>query len=329
MENDDRKIINNICDEQNFEELLLEITSMIKSNKLNKILNDIENDNRLSKELKKSIYEDFFEYITELNQSYISGIKKIFCIGAKKALNKIEEKNSMKGSKNMSIKTRVIIADDNVHICKFIADSLSKHNDIEILGIANTDEDEIKMIEELKPEIVITDLVRNYKYTGLDIIKNYFENKSPIKFLVVSADRKQDVIKDGLEIAGYIEKSFSFDYETIYSEIKRIKHDIDNEKYNEWNNKYHKLEYIDLKSLFDEDELNTLRKLGIEIKNKKYTEYEYELIEMELGYYMEIDEEDSDVVKTLESTKKNIVDKGVTQEEFDKLIKKIDSLNIL
>ena len=55
----------------------------------------------------------------------------------------------------MSIKTRVIIADDDVHICKFIEDSLKKHNDIEILGIANTDEDEIKMIEERKPEIVI------------------------------------------------------------------------------------------------------------------------------------------------------------------------------
>lgn len=329
MGNNEREIIKEICEEQNFEELLLQIISRNKCNKLNKILNDIEVDNRLGKELKKTVYEDFFDYVTEINQSYISGIKEVFCVGAKKALNKINEKNNKKGSSNMGIKTRVIIADDNSHICKFIADSLSKHDDIEILGIANTDEDEIKMIEELKPEIVITDLVRNYKYTGLDIIKNYFEKKSPIKFLVVSADRKQDVIKDGLEVAGYIEKSFSFDYESIYSEIKRIKHDIDNEKYNEWNNKYHKLEYIDLKSLFDEDELNILRKLGIEIKNKKYTEYEYELIEMELGYYMEIDEEDPDVVKTLESTKKSIADKGVTQEEFDKLIKKIDSLDIL
>ena len=329
MGNNEREIIKEICEEQNFEELLLQIISRNKCNKLNKILNDIEADNRLGKELKKSVYEDFFNYVTEINQSYISGIKEVFCVGAKKALNKINEKNNKKGSSNMGIKTRVIIADDNSHICNFIEDSLSKHDDIEILGIANTDEDEIKMIEELKPEIVITDLVRNYKYTGLDIIKNYFEKKSPIKFLVVSADRKQDVIKDGLEIAGYIEKSFSFDYESIYSEIKRIKHDIDNEKYNEWNNKYHKLEYIDLKSLFDEDELNTLRKLGIEIKNKKYTEYEYELIEMELGYYMEIDEEDPDVVKTLESTRKNIADKCVTQEEFNKLIKKIDSLNIL
>lgn len=329
MENNESEIINNICDEQNFEELLFEITSTVKSNKLNKILNDIENDNRLNKELKKSIYADFFEYVTEINQSYISGMKKVFCLGAEKAINKIKEKNNMKGSSNMGIKTRVIIADDNVHICKFIQASLNKHNDIEVLGVANTDEDEIKMIEELKPEIVITDLVRNHKYTGLDIIKNYFEKKSPVKFLVVSADGKQEVIKDGLEVAGYIEKAFSFDYELIYDELIRIKKQIIDEEYNNWDKKYHTLEHIDLYSVFDEDERATLNKLGIEIKNRKYTEYEFELIIMELGYYMEIDEDDLDVVETLKSTRKYIADKGVTEEEFDKIINKIDGFSFL
>ncbi len=229
----------------------------------------------------------------------------------------------------MSIKTRVIIADDDVHICKFIEDSLKKHDDIEILGIANTDEDEIKMIEELKPEIVITDLMRNHKYTGLDIIKDYSKKKSNIKFLVVSADRKIDTINNGLEVAGYIEKGFSFDYELIYDELKRIKKDIIDEEYNNWDKKYHTLEYIDLYSIFNEEERATLGKLGIEIKNKKYTEYEYELIQRELYNYMDIDEEDPEVVEMLKSTRKNIADKGVIQEEFDKLIKKIDSLNIL
>lgn len=229
----------------------------------------------------------------------------------------------------MSIKTRVIIADDDVHICKFIAGSLKEHNDIEILGIANTDEDEIKMIEELKPEIVITDLMRNHKYTGLDIIKDYSKKKSNIKFLVVSADRKIDTINNGLEVAGYIEKGFSFDYELIYTELKRIKKDIIDEEYNNWDKKYHTLEYIDLYSIFNEEEKAILSKLGIEIKNKKYTEYEYELIQTELNYYMDIDEEDPEVVKSLESTRKNIEDRGVTQEEFDNIINKIDSLNIL
>ena len=229
----------------------------------------------------------------------------------------------------MSIKTRVIIADDDVHICKFIEESLNKHDDIEILGIANTDEKEIRMIEELKPEIVITDLMRNHKYTGLDIIKDYSKKKSNIKFLVVSADRKIDTINNGLEVAGYIEKGFSFDYELIYAELKRIKKEIIDEEYNNWDKKYHTLEYIDLYSIFNEEERATLGKLGIEIKNKKYTKYEYELIQTELNYYMDIDEEDPEVVEMLKSTRKNIADKGVIQEEFDKLIKKIDSLNIL
>ena len=322
MGNNEREIIKRICEEQNFDELLLEITSRKKSNKLNKILNDIAEDNRLSKELRKSIYEDFFEYVNEINQSYIEGLKEVFCYGARMALNKINNISNRKESSNMSIKTRVIIADDNVHICKFIQESLNKHDDIEVLGVANTDEDEIKMIEELKPEIVITDLVRNYKYTGLDIIKNYFEKKSPVKFLVVSADRKQDVIKDGLEVAGYIEKAFSFKYELIYDELIRIKKQIIDEEYNNWDKKYHTLEHIDLYSVFNEDERATLNKLGIEIKNRKYTEYEFELIMMELGYYMEIDEDNIDVVETLKSTRKNIADKGVSKEEFDKIINK-------
>lgn len=262
MGNNEREVIKQICDEENFEELLLRIRAKGKSNKLNKILNEIENDSRLSKKLKKSIYEDFFDYVTEINQSYMASLKEIFCFGAERALNKINDK---KGSSNMSIKTRLIIADADVHICKFIQDSLSKNEDIEILGVANTDEDEIRMIEELKPEIVITDLMRNHKYTGLDIIKDYFNRKSPVKFLVVSADRKEDVIRDGLDVA---------------------------------------------------------------IKDKKYTEFEFEIMKSEIYNYMEIDEEDPDVIETLKDTRKYIADKGVSQEEFDKIINKLDSLNI-
>lgn len=86
------------------------------------------------------------------------------------------------------------------------------------------------MIEELKPDIVITDLMRNHKYTGLDIIRNYFDKKSNVKFLVISADEKAAVINNGLEVAGYIKKPF-FDYEIVYNEIKRIKNEDNTEKY--------------------------------------------------------------------------------------------------
>ena len=44
---------------------------------------------------------------------------------------------------------------------------------------------------------------------------------------------------------------------------------------------------------------------------------------------MEIDEDDPEVVATLETTRKYISDKDISQEEFDNLIMKIDNLNIL
>ena len=122
----------------------------------------------------------------------------------------------------MSEKIKIIIADDNVHMWEFIRKFLEKYEDIEILGIANTDEDEIKMIEELRPEIVITDLMRNHKYTGLDIIKDYQNKEDAPEFLVISADEERNVIRDGLRVAGYIKKPF-FNYEIIIEELRRIK----------------------------------------------------------------------------------------------------------
>lgn len=321
MGNNESEIINEICNEENFEELLLELTSMKKSNKLNKILNDIEKDDRLSDDLKRSIYEDFFGYVTELNQSYISGLKGVFCKGAEKALNKMNEKNNMKGSNNMSIKTRVIIADDNVHICKFIADSLSKHNDIEILGIAHTDEDEIKMIEDLKPEIVITDLMRNHRYTGLDIIRDYFDKKSNVKFLVISADEKVEVINNGLEVAGYIKKPFT-DYEIVYDEVKRIKKLIIDEEYSNWDKKYHHKEYIELFSDFSSEDRDMLKLFDISLEDKLYTEFEFEVIYGKLILYYkneeEMDEEELKECKELPT--------DIDREQFMKLLEKMDKV---
>ena len=86
------------------------------------------------------------------------------------------------------------------------------------------------MIENLKPEVVITDLVRNHKYTGLDIIKTYYNKSNGPEFLVISADDEKDIIKGGLKVAGYIKKQLSFDYDIIYRELIKIKNNIRNKK---------------------------------------------------------------------------------------------------
>lgn len=123
-------------------------------------------------------------------------------------------------------KIRVILADDNIAMCNFLADYLKKFEDVEVLGVANNDKDEINLIEELKPNVVITDLMRNGKYTGLDIIKKYKGEKEAPCFLVISADKKDDVMPntENLKLLGYIMKPFT-DYSVIIKMLRKLKKD--------------------------------------------------------------------------------------------------------
>lgn len=315
-------LIDEICEEQDFDELLLKILNCNKQKRINQILQDIEKNNNFDTETKKKLYEEIFGYVEDTNNYLKTNLKEIFTIAAKETIVKINNE-IMEGKIKLSRKIKIIIADDNIHICKFIKEFLEKYEDIEILGIANSDEDEIKMIEELKPEIVITDLMRNHRYTGLDIIKSYFAKNKDITFLVISADNKSDVINGGLEVAGYIKKPVN-DYEEIYTELKRIKRELENKKYLEWDEKYHNLEILNIRKMLSFKEKRILKKLGITIKNKKHTECEIECLMLELLLYYDdpeeyLSKEEKKYQKSLEGT-------GVSREEYNKLLNKITKI---
>ena len=315
-------LIDEICEEQDFDELLLKILNCNKQKRINQILQDIEKNNNFDTETKKKLYEEIFGYVEDTNNYLKTNLKEIFTIAAKETIVKINNE-IMEGKIKLSRKIKIIIADDNIHICKFIKEFLEKYEDIEILGIANSDEDEIKMIEELKPEIVITDLMRNHRYTGLDIIKSYFAKNKDIAFLVISADNKSDVINGGLEVAGYIKKPVN-DYEEIYTELKRIKRELENKKYLEWDEKYHNLEILNIRKMLSFKEKRILKKLGITIKNKKHTECEIECLMLELLLYYDdpeeyLSKEEKKYQKSLEGT-------GVSREEYNKLLNKITKI---
>ena len=324
MERIEFELINEICENQNFDELLLKIVHKSNSkNRINNLLNEIENNKTITRQLKMKLYEEIIEYVNDVNEYLKNNLKEFFLIASKKIIAEIN--NNLGGNVDMLEKIRVIIAEDNIHICKFIEENLKKHNDIEILGIANTDEEEIKMIEELKPEIVITDLMRNNKYSGLDIIKNYYNNNSQVEFLVISADYKEDVINDGLEVAGYIKKPFG-DYEIIYNELKRIKKNIIiSKQHQDWREKYYNLEIININEYLTQTDRQLLEKLGIKIKDKIYTEFECECLYMDfLKYY---DDPENDLSEDERKYQKSLDGTGVTREEYNEVLKKIERLN--
>lgn len=324
MERIEFELINEICENQNFDDLLLKIVQKSNSkNRINNLLNEIENNKTITRQLKMKLYEEIIEYVNDVNEYLKNNLKEIFLIASKKIIAEIN--NNLGGNVDMLEKIRVIIAEDNVHICKFIEENLKKHIDVEILGIANTDEDEIKMIEELKPEIVITDLMRNNKYSGLDIIKNYYNNNSQVEFLVISADYKEDVINDGLEVAGYIKKPFE-DYEIIYNELKRIKKNIIiSKQHQEWREKYYNLEIININEYLTQTDRQLLEKLGIKIKDKIYTEFECECLYMDFLKYH--DDPENDLSEDERKYQKSLDGTGVTREEYNEVLKKIEKIN--
>lgn len=97
MKREEKEIIDKICKEQNFDELLLDIKEKHKSNKLNKILTEISDDDRMDDKLKRTIYEDFFGYVIDINNSYIASIKDVYCLGAQKAIREIYKNNKEEG----------------------------------------------------------------------------------------------------------------------------------------------------------------------------------------------------------------------------------------
>lgn len=132
-------------------------------------------------------------------------------------------------------KIKIIIADDDIKICEEIKEKLKNYESIKVIGIANTDEEEIRMIEELKPDVVVTDLMRNHRFTGLDIIKDYSEKDESPKFIIVSFSPDYGLCNRYKNISDYVFKfPYINDSELAYK-IICAKRTIIKEKNTNWN----------------------------------------------------------------------------------------------
>lgn len=88
-------LIEKVCEKQNFDELLLQIVKSNKENRINKILQNIEENKKLDKKVKRQIYEGIFDYVDDVNEYLKSNLKKIFSIAAKETI--IQINSELKG----------------------------------------------------------------------------------------------------------------------------------------------------------------------------------------------------------------------------------------
>lgn len=87
-----------------------------------------------------------------------------------------------------------------------------------------------------------------------------------------------------------------------------------NKSIKEIKNEYVNNPKIDLIKFLREKDLDILKKFGIEVQNKSYTEYEYQIIEMKLyDYYKKYD--NPCVVKN-----KKLIQFGINKKQYEEIL---------
>ena len=229
-------------------------------------------------------------------------------------------------------KLRIIIAEDEPIILEMYKNIVDKREDYEIIGTATNGKEEEELIYTTKPDVVITDNQMPIQ-NGIDVIEKVYNSDLVYKpkFILITGDYRDRNFLDKcekLQVERVMGKPVNYDsLDFLLTDLKVI---IEDETPNfvgknseGWREMYMNKEIVDLKKYFTNEEFDLFRKLGIEIKDKIYTEYEIELINNSLYeyYYSEdMSEDEKNQVKSLEET-------GVTREQYNNLLNKIEQIN--
>lgn len=127
--------------------------------------------------------------------------------------------------------------------------------------------------------------------------------------------------EEGKKLKLGIKKSFKIDSE--YDRLDKSKYIKEITDFDLWYETYSTKEMVNLKKHLSESDFELLKKLGIEIKDKIYTEQELEYLDMDLiAYYL--NEEDMDEEEIKES--KNLPE-NVTREEYNMLLERVNAIS--
>ena len=229
-------------------------------------------------------------------------------------------------------KLRIIIAEDEPIILEMYKNIVGKREDYEIIGTATNGKEEEELINTTKPDVVITDNQMPIQ-NGIDVIEKIYNSDLVYKpkFILITGDYRDRSFLDKcekLQVERVMGKPVNYDsLDFLLTDLKVIIEDetpsFVGKNSEGWREMYMNKEIVDLKKYFTNEEFDLFRKLGIEIKDKIYTEYEIELINNSLYdyYYSEdMSEDEKSQVKSLEET-------GVTREQYNNLLNKIEQIN--
>ena len=176
----------------------------------------------------------------------------------------------------MNEKIRVMLADDNMEFVNMLKDYLTKDEEIEVVGIANDGEEAINKILNLKPEVVLLDVIMP-QLDGLGVLEKLSKMKLETRpiCIMVSAVGQYKITQKAMALGAdyYIIKPF--DINVLINRIKEIKN-YDPEKLSkEIASKDAKIQYIKVEDEKSKENLealvtNIIHEVGVPAHIKGY-----------------------------------------------------------
>jgi len=119
---------------------------------------------------------------------------------------------------------RIVIIDDVKEVTSYFRNILSHENDMEVVGEAYSKIEALEIIDQTKPDIVLTDIQMETKETGIEIIKYATENQEGIKTIVLTIHEEDELL-----FKAYAEGAMDYIIKTssivdIISSIRNVYH---------------------------------------------------------------------------------------------------------
>lgn len=220
---------------------------------------------------------------------------------------------------------KILIADDNKAVAGVMKSFIEKNSKFKIFDIATSSVEQLEIMGNHNPDVVITDIMRKGEsISGLDIIRVCEKQNKKVKFILVTASDKREFFRTNEDmprnIIGYLRKPF--EWNELIIQLQRADMIVSNCT-GGLDPRYYSEQIINLDEELSAEEKAIMEKLDCKIESRVYTQHEYDIVKQKLTFYYNEDEDGEEERKF----KIPLTSKNVTQEEYRKVLKKCDSLD--
>jgi DNA-binding NarL/FixJ family response regulator len=110
------------------------------------------------------------------------------------------------------MKTKILLVDDHEVLRSGLRQTLGQISNVEIVGEASSGAAALKLVKELKPQIVFMD-IHLPDLNGIEVTRRILNDHSQVKIIIFSSDNARQLVDEALEagVCGFLSKTCSID----------------------------------------------------------------------------------------------------------------------